>query len=262
MGFRNYFGNSLFLKSIRLARSNPGKVGVMVLLDIMFVVSFFILQKLSVYLGGSIFSYQSVPVLAFLAVSLAYYLALLFLYTIFKYSMLGLVKSLFGKAKSSSGRFGMFYLLNMSIAAIFFAIMLALNFLLFSVKQPYARLVFIFLAVPYLLVLYIVLNLSHCIFYEGATIKNTLKSSFRITFSKLGAYRELILAMIVFALLSWALLSGGGYLAGLLASKSNVSYLNVYGIFRQASIITIDVLLYFIILLNRISFNSAARESK
>ena len=258
MKFKAYLKNSLFLKSIRLAKSGPSKIGLMVLFDIMFVVSFFILQKLSFYFAGSLFPYQtSAGMLIFLAFSFVYYLAAFSLYLFFKYNILGFVKSLFGAAKAPS-RFGEFYLLNIFIIAIFFAILLALNFVLLSVKQAYAPIIFIFLAVPYLLVLYVILNLSHSIFYQGATIKNTLKSSFKITFFRPSAYREAILLMIVFALLAWALLSGGNYLAGLLASKGNVSYLGAYGIFRQASIVIIDFIFYIVILINRISFYSIA----
>lgn len=261
MKFKAYLKNSISLKSITLAKSDPGRIGLMVLFDIMFVVSFFILQKLSIYFAGSIFPYQSyASMLIFLAFSFVYYLAALSLYIFFKYNILGFVKSLFGAAKASS-RFGEFYLLNISITAIFFAILLALNFVLLSVKQAYAPIVFIFLAVPYLLALYVILNLSHSIFYQGATLKNTLKASFKITFSRPGAYREAILLMIVFALLAWALLSGGGYLAGLLASKGSVSYLNAYGIFRQASIAVIDIMFYLVILINRISFYSIASST-
>ena len=49
MKLKNFAKNSLFVKSFKLAKANPGKIGLMVLFDVLFVISFFSLQKLFVY---------------------------------------------------------------------------------------------------------------------------------------------------------------------------------------------------------------------
>ena len=157
---------------------------------------------------------------------------------------------------------GKFYSLNIIIAGIFFAVMLTANFLLASIKQTYAPFVFIFLAIPYLLFFYIIINTSHSLFYEGASIKESIKKSFRITFTKMKIYRETILVMIIFGLLLWLLFYGSGYLIRILTSKNYSLYLAAYSYFKQASIIAFDVALYLIILINRISFYAVIRENK
>ena len=256
---------SLFAKSFRLAKSNPNKTGLMILFDMLFLVSVFALNKLIQYAAPFLIG-TAAPTTAsailLIVFSLIYYLIVLFAYSFFKYSILDYIKSLFDKAHFSFKRLGQFYLLNIIIAGIFLAIMLAANYVLASIKQAYAPLVFIFLAVPYLLFLYVIVNISHSLFYKGASIKESVKKSFTITFTRIKVYRETILIMVLFALVLWFLFFGSGYLVRLLASKNYDLYLNAYIYFKQAAIVVFDLALYLIILINRISFYSITKESK
>jgi hypothetical protein len=120
--------------------------------------------------------------------------------------------------------------------------------------------VFIFLAVPFLLFLYIVVNIAHSLFYEGNSIKDTIKKSFGFAFTKVRTYRETILAMILLALLLWLLFLGSGYLIRLFTSKNYTLYLATYQYFKRSSIIILDVVFYLVILINRISFYSMMRK--
>lgn len=257
---------SLFIKSFRLAKSNPSKTGLMILFDALFIISVFALNKLTQYLTESFIGTIISPTLSsaavFIIFSLIYYLTALFAYSFFKYSILDFIKSLFEKAEFSFRRLGQFYSLNIIIAGIFLAVMLLANFLLASIKQNYAPFAFIFLAVPYLLFFYAAVNTSHSLFYQGASVKESIKKGFKITFTKIKIYRETILVMVILAILLWLLFFGSGYLISLLASKNYSMYLATYSYFKQASIIILDAALYLAILINRISFYAITKEDK
>lgn len=252
-----------FKKSFRLLKSNPDKTSLMVLFDALFLAAIFSLYRLANYFAQSlVIPKTALSAFVFIAFSLAYYLMILLAYSFFKYGILDFIKSLFEKTKFSFKRLGQFYSLNIMIAGIFFAIILFFNFVLSSIKQSYAPFVFIIIAIPYLLLLYVVVNTSHPLFYEGSSIKESIKKSLKITFTKIKAYRESILAMILLALLLWLLFLGSGYLVRLLASKNYPLYLSLYAYFKQASIIIFDLAFYLVILINRVSFYAIVRENK
>src|SRR3989338_1747996 len=151
--------DSLFFKSLKLARANPSKIGLMALFDFLFLVSAFMLYRLTGFFAPNIPIPKALsPIFVFLALSLIYYLVVLFAYSFFKYCLLDCVKSLFGNTEFSFRRLGQFYSLNIVIAGIFFAVMMLLSLFLSSINQEYAPFVFIVLAVPYLLFLYAVIN--------------------------------------------------------------------------------------------------------
>ena len=253
----------LFAKSLRLAKSSLNKTGLMILFDTLFLVSVFALNKLTQYFSQNlVIPTTFTSAVIFIIFSLIYYLIVLFVYSFFKYSILDFIKSLFSKSEFSFKRLGQFYSLNIIIAGIFFAIMVAANFVLASIKQTYAPFVFILMAIPYLLFLYVIINTSHSLFYEGASIKDSIKKSFAITFKKMRIYRETILVMIIFGLFLWLLFYGSGYLIRIVSSKNYNLYLNMYSYFKQASIIVFDVVLYIVILINRISFYLVIRDAE
>lgn len=253
----------LFAKSFRLAKSNLNKAGLIVLFDAMFLASFFGLQILAENLlqSAPVFTPPASAVI-FIAASLIYYLMVLFIYSFFKYSLLDFIKSLFEKTEFSFKRLGQFYALNIIIAGIFFAVIILANFLLASIKMQYRPFAFIFLAAPYLLFLYVIINTSHSLFYQGNSIGNSIKKSLSLAITKIKIYRETILIMVLSALALWLLFLGGGYLVRLLASKNYGMYLNTYAYFKQISVIAFDLAFYFIILINRISFYAITEESR
>ena len=254
---------SLFLKSFGLLKSNPNKAGLMVLFDVLFLVSFFGLQTLSLYYAKNLALPTDLSsAIVFIAFSLIYYLIALFAYSFFKYSIMDFIKSLFENKEFSFKRLGSFYSLNILIVGIFFAIMLVFNFILASVKLPYQPFVFTFLAVPYSLFLYVITNIAHSSFYQGASIKDSIKKGFRITFKKIKSYKEIILTIILAALLLWLLFFGSGYLLKLLTSKNYNLYLNTYAYFTEASKWLSTIVFYLIIFINRISFYAIVKEDK
>ncbi len=261
MKLKNTIKNSLFVKSLKLAKSDLNKTGLMILFDVMFLVSVFALSRLGVFFAQTLVIPQTVmSIIIFIIFSLVYYLLALFAYSFFKYSILDFIKSLFGKSSFSFNRIGKFYLLNIIIAAIFLAVMIVFNYILVSIRQSYAPFVFVALAIPYLLLLYVIINVSHSLFYEGASVKSSIKRSFEITFTRTKSYRETIIAIILFSLIFGLLFLGSGYLIRFFASKNYTLYLSTYAYFKQASVIILDLALYFIILINRISFYKLTRN--
>lgn len=257
----------LFIKSFKLLKSNLNKTGLMILFDVLFIVSAFGLQTLFKYFAQSLNISIAIPkttatAFIYIAFSLIYYLIVLFAYSFFKYCVLDFIRSLFERAEFSFKRLGQFYSLNITIAGIFFAVMIVLNFLLASIKPNYQPFIFIFLAVPYLLVLYMTANTSHSLFYEGASIKESIKKGFSMTFTKIKAYKEIILALVLSAFVLWLLFFGSGYIIRLIASRNYNLYLNTYTYFKQASIVVFDIVFYLVILINRVSFYATIRETK
>ncbi|MDP3766143.1 MAG: hypothetical protein Q8R04_06540, partial [Nanoarchaeota archaeon] len=254
---------SLFIKSFNLAKSNPSKTGLMVLFDaLFFILVLYVFPAANQYIAQGIFitpTTLSFYLLIFL--SLIYYLIIILVYSFFKYIVLDYIKSLFERTEFSFSRLGQFYALNIVIAGIFFAIMILANLLLASIKPQYRPFVFIALATPYLLLLYVIANVAHSAFYQGASIKESLKKGFKTTFTKIRIYRETILIMILFALLLWLLFLGLGYLIRLTANNYSL-YLRLYSYFTEFSKWSVMVVAYFAILINRISFYALTREEK
>lgn len=261
MKIKNLIRNSLFAKSFNLAKSNPGKTGLMVLFDISFLASFYyILPLLLGYSANFILFPQSGAfIYVYLLVDFIYKLIQIFVYSFFKYSLLDFVKSLFHKTEFSFKQLGKFYLLNMILILPLF---IAFNFVLESIKEAYRPYFFIITGIPIFLLLYVILNLSHSFFNEGNSVKNSLKKSFSLVFGKMKAYMETIGVLILAFLVLGILFLIAGYLIRISTSGNYLLYLTVYGYFKTATIFIADIVIYFIILINRISFYSLARGAK
>ena len=253
---------SLFVKNLKLVKANPNKFGLIMLFDALFLVSFFyIMPTLTGYFAQSLVLPQNYLAFSILIIfQLIYYLAALLIYSFFKYNVLEVMKSLFEKTSISFDRFWKFYLLNVVIAGIFFAVILALSFVLAGINQQYTPFVFIFMAAPYLLFLYATVNISHSFFYQNSSIKDSLKKGFGIAFTKIKIYKETILIIVLASLALWLLFFGSGYLIMLLGSKNYMLYLKTYAYFSKISVIVFDLFFYLIILINRISFYSITKD--
>lgn len=313
---------SYFSKSIKLAKSSPNKIALMVLFDILFITSAFSLNKLLQFFSQSIFSTEPLwSMIIFVALSLLYYLLMLLVYSFFKYLILDYTKSLFEKSAFSFSRLGQFYGLNVAIAGIFFATMLLFNYILNYIQASYRPIIFIIVAVPYLLLLYVMLNASHSLFYIGSSIKDSLKKGIKIMFKNSltifitcivlysiifsatlspvifsnGSFILLILIVVLSSIVYryqkfwflkfWTLTKEDvcketifidavlasycllffysiGLLISLIGSKNYGIYLSTYSFYKQATIIVFDIVLYLVILINRIIFYFIMNEEK
>ena len=227
MKIRNLIKNSLFTKSLNLAKSNPGKIGLMVLFDISFLASFYyIIPLLLGYTAGAFLWPQSGAfIYAYLLFDFIYRLLQIFVYSFFKYSVLDFIKSLFLKTEFSFRRLGQFYSLNL---ILIFPLFIAFNFALGSVKEAYRPYFFIITGIPIFFFLYAILNLAHSFFSEGNSMKNSLKKSFSLAFWKIKYYRETILAIILALLALGILFLIAGYLIRLFTTGDYLLYLKAY----------------------------------
>ena len=271
MKFKNILKNSLFLDSFRTAKSNPAKIGLMVLFDALFLASFFIFQNFFNYIAPKLAIPQTpngiYPFIILIIFSFIYYLIALFVYSFFKYCLLDFIKSLFGTSKFSFKNLGKFYLLNVIIAGIFFVLSMIAGLILINIKESYQPYVFILLASPlwilynkyslislHSLLFYIVVNISHSLFYEKASIWHALKNGFVITFTRISIYRKTISIIIFAAVIFGILFLGMNYLTRFLTSKNFYLYLSVNAYFQKFSVIFFDFAFYIMLLINRISF--------
>lgn len=279
MKLKNVFQNSLFLNSLKLAKSNPGKFGMMILFDALFLISFFMFQNFFKYAAP----YLSVPqapnniysAINIIIFSLIYYLSMLFVYSFFKYCLLDFIKSLFGPGKFSFEKLGHFYLLNIIIAGIFFVVSVIAGAIFFNIKEAYQPYIFIVIASPYWivfnkysalslhsLIFYIVVNISHSLFYEGASLKETIMNGLGVTFTKIRSYRKAVSVIILATFAFGILFLGMNYLVLFLQSK-NFSLSNVlYPYINKSFFIIFYAVFYVIFLINRISFYKAVKEHK
>lgn len=255
MKLKPFIKDSVFLQSYRIVKSNLGISGIIFLFDLMFLVSFLTMQKLSSYSAQAIVPYINAnPLLLLFVLSSIYYLILLFVYSVFKFSVLGFIKSLFAKSRSSFREFWKFYVLNLVIALVFLAVMLALDYILANLKPDFAPYVFLVMAIPYALILYAVVNISQSLFCHGNTLAASLKKGFAITFTKTKRYRETVLAMIISAAALWIIFLGIGYIIQVSTSANYALYLKTYSVFGEALKWAISIVFYFLIFINRISF--------
>ena len=185
MRFTNILRNNSFANSLKLTISNPKKAGLIILLDALFAVSVYVLFQLMFYFAQGIVIHKSINtlpsmlvILTFLVIGLlylAYYMLLLFVYSFFKFTVLHSLKLLIesdeaGKPEKEEFSFkglNQFYLLNIAIAVIFSAMFILLFFALESLKEPYKPSAFIAMAVPYLLALYLAVNILDAVWHKN-----------------------------------------------------------------------------------------------
>ena len=259
MKFKNILSSSLFLKSIRLAKSNPGKIGLMVLFDVSFFVSFYyVFPLLARYLAENINPPQTLffLILSFV-LSALYALLVLFFYSFFKYGVLDFINSLFAKSEFLFARLWKFYILNIILFIPIFALF---SILLGSIKEAYKPYFFVVIGLSLSILLYIILNISHSLFYNGASLKDSIIKGFSIAFTRIKIYMEIILTLMLAALILSILFLGAGYLISFLGSKNYFLYLKLYAYFTSATFIITYLVLYFVILINRISFYNLANK--
>src|SRR3989338_7119866 len=125
----------VFFNSLNAIRENKKSLVYIVIIDVIFFAALFVLGQVFNAISYSV-SMQQIYMLLLLAVF--YYLALLFIYSFFKYIVLSFLKSAFGKNKLDFGRLGKFYFLNIIIFVILFLVFFLLSLLVANIKQGIA----------------------------------------------------------------------------------------------------------------------------
>ena len=254
---------SLYLaKSLKLAKSRSSLLGLMVLFDMLFIIAGAILFYLSAGFANTLFlNNDTTAFIVYLALSLFYYILILFIYSFFKYCILNAVKSLFEKSELNFKNLGNFFMLNIILGGIFFSGIFVLNLILYISKISYKPYMLFIVGIPMIVFSYIFLGMSHSFFYLGNGIGKSLSRSLKITFGNLKIYKETILLMFISTLLLLVLFGIAGYILRVSTTGNYFNYLTAYAYFKEITSILAILLAYFFILENRIVFYMFAREN-
>ncbi|MBL7054595.1 hypothetical protein ISS05_02470 [Candidatus Woesearchaeota archaeon] len=259
------FKDSYFVKTLKLTKKEPKTVFYIILLDLLFLAAISIFYKLVEF-----FFLKTPPEIStatttlYLIVTLAYYLILILIYSFFKYSVLNSISSMFKKTKLSFIHMKKFYLLNLSIFAVFMVAFLLLNgTVLTGTKEEYRAYIFLITNLPLLLVFYTFMNISHTIFSESKNsgIKETVKKTFT-EISKIKNYLGVFLTNTALIIVYFTMFYFIGLILKYTLFKSYsaaAQYNNTYSIIF--TVIT-TIFFYSVILFNRIYFYSIIKNKK
>ncbi len=228
------------------------------IIDIAFVIAAFYFRRFVELLAPSLSPEALVAnftlALYGLALIVVYYLLVLLLYSFAKFFILTLIKGMKSPDPVQFERFLPFYGLNVMLMGIFFAIMLSIAYIFAALKQPYEIAGFMFLVIPYLLMLFVVLNLSHSMFFarnEGAW--KSISSGFKFAFGSMKKYGFVIGWNVVFALIFVIVL----FIPGLLIrsfAESPALYASMYEYFTMFTSAFSMVMIYVMALFSRTAF--------
>jgi len=258
------FKESYFVKSLRLIRNNPKNIFHIILFDILFLAAMGIFTKLvEFFFLKTPLETSAVTITIYLVLILLYYLALVFIWTFFKYLVLNSIKSLFKKTKLSFVNIKKFFLLNLLIFIVFFIAFFILNTtFLIGAKQEYAPYIFLIINLPLILLTYIFMNISHTLFSgsEKPIIKGITKKTFN-AMSKVKNYIAIFFMNVIAIMIYFVIF----YFVGLILKNTlfkgylaSVQYYNIYTIIF--SVIT-TAFFYFIIFFNRIYFYNIIKNN-
>lgn len=261
---------SYFVKTCGLIKKNPKKISRIVLFDVLLalfcglflvIMGFFskfitpLISELSTKIpAGFIILFVILYPLIFL------FLIPVFIYSSFKYLILKSLKSLFKKIKIELKGLKKFYLLNVFIFFMFFAISFILNIaFLISAKQEYKPVVFFAINIPLFLIFYIFTNINHALFSESG--KSSIKSTFNLL-AKVKSYAGVILANIIAVIVySFIFYLIGSILKSTLF-KGYLASVRYYNIYTVIFAIITTLFLYLIVFFNRIYFYNIIRNRR
>ena len=246
-----------FFNTLKLINKDKKSLFYVVLMDVIFLIALFILAQIFNIISQGALARQQIYQLLFLAVF--YYLAALFIYSLFKYIILNFVKSVFENNKITFNRLGKFYLLNIIVFLILFLIFFILSLLAASVVEGIAPFVSIIILLLYTVIAYAFVNISHVLFIEGKNLIQSLQMAAKslIKFNKYYGVYLVILASFVIVFLVFTLF--GNALRGTFFQDYN-SILQYGDIYTIVFIHTIGIIFYIAILFNRFYFYNIVRE--
>ena len=248
-------------REFTLVKSSLEKTFTIVLFDASFLISLLLLKVVLGHFSEIISLPQSsLGVSMIFLFGVIYYMAIILVYSLFKFVIMGYIKNYFEKKHISFRNFWKFYRLNIFIAGIFLSIMIVLEYLLAGIKPEYQPYVFVMMAVPFSFCLYFAVNISHSCFNNEISVKVSVIRGMKDVFACFRKYSNILIFACTIAGASLILFLFAGYAIRLLSSGNYAAYLNYYSIFKQASAIALWVLIYVVVFINRISFYLAAKE--
>ena len=230
-----------------------------VFLDGAFILALMLLRRFVELLAPSLTAsslFNSSATLVFgLVLFTLYYLLILMLYSFIKFFVLHLIQNTIAPRELRMERFFSFYGLNISLVGIFVAVAGVLLYAFNAAKQPYQMMVFLFMAIPYLLLLFVMLNTAHSIFYaKECSVWRTIKQTFSFTFTRAHKYGPIVGWCALLILLFIIVLFIPGMLIRSIAQSNPALYVSLYGQFSIVVGIVGWVALYIVTAVSRLAF--------
>lgn len=250
---------SIFSKTLSLVNKEKKLLFYIVLLDIFFIVSLFMLRLIFGSLSFAPATAQQNYYLLFLAV--IYYLGFLFFYSFFKYLLLFFVKSTIDKKspKISFGRVGKFYLLNLILFLILFLVFFVLSAIAASIQEGIAPFVSLFILLLYFIFAYACVNISHVLFSEGEKLRQSLGMAAK-SLGKLKHYYGVYVTIIISFAVIFLLFSIFGNILKFTVFQNYNALLKYGDIYTITFVHAVGAIFYIAILFNRFYFYNIVKE--
>ena len=233
----NYLRSLEFIRSLSVSIKNSPKTLLIIILDLAF---FLIATTTKNFAENSIriSGINQVHIIIMVGITIVYYLILLFIYSSIKLSVLNLIKSSITKTRFKIENLIKFYLLNLTLVLIILITSLLISIIFTSAKEEFALLVLAVIVIPYIILAYILVNVSHSAYLMTSSIKKSIKCGLRgIKFSR--TYTGIIIPFFFIA----AVLS----LAFYYPSRIN-------NIINQPLIVIFEAITYAMLLISRTGF--------
>jgi hypothetical protein len=254
------FKQSSFLRVFNIIKKNPNIYLYTLVLDFIFLAVIMFIGK---YFGSLIpsdpqqltelFKTQTRMLVFVLIYPVVYYAFITFIYSLLKLKILNFITNLYEKRKFTLKRLGKFYLLNLSILALFvFTALILLGILTLLIQKEALAPITLILLIPFLFFLYSIINISHTFFINKK--EKPLKSSFKILFTKINKYGMFIvwnIALILIYLIFYNII----HLLLKFTIFTNQEILAAYGgIYLKTLNIVSLIAVFLLIAFNRIYF--------
>ena len=261
------FKQSSFFRVFNIIKKNPNIYLYTLVLDFIFLAVIMFIGK---YFGSLIpsdpqqitelFKTQTRILVFVLIYPVVYYTFITFIYSIVKLKILNFIINLYEKRKFTLKGLGKFYLLNLSLLAIFvFTALIILGILTLLLEKEVLASITLVLLIPFLFFLYSIINISHTFFINKK--EKPLKSSFKILFTKINKYGLFIvwnLVLILIYLIFYNII----HLLLKFTIFSNQEILAAYGgIYLKTFNIISLIAIFLLIAFNRIYFYEIAGKN-
>lgn len=256
-------------ETINIMSGERGKIMLMILFDLLFIILIINTRYIAANFNRMVFSMISYVGGSAKIISLLLLIILLllfvFIYSFFKYLVVGSIMDLFTKKNKGFNRFFSFFKLNLTvvlpIALILYIYLIIITLYLNKLltEQPYSPLKLIsafllsmIIGLSLILYSYTLLNLMHSIFIKVKNPKKTLRMAFSKSF-KIRTYKlylknlKILLVFGVIILIIYLFFKVFIFI-------SFQDYLKYYGYYRYILISVLVIGAYFLILFNRLNF--------
>lgn len=245
-----------FWKTLELIKRNKKKSFYIFCFDALFLIVLLLLNVLVLQRMPEPYElYGKDPGIMLLFV-LSYFAFLLLFYSLTKYFVLLVIKSVEGKARFSAKNYFRFVLLNLIISIIFFIILAILSMILtWTVKQENLGVVGAVWFIMLGLFSYLFFNISHVLFVLGNKVWESIGKSFAIIFKRGRIYFPVLLNIMIILLVYFIFT-----LLFTLIVK-NIYYNRIAAIIIQFLYNVISILLFYVLLFfNRMQLFEAVKK--